>query len=42
VLALSRQNLPQLAGSSIEGTLHGAYVVHKVRSESAALVEEQD
>jgi transketolase len=29
VLALSRQNLPQLAGSSTEGVLHGAYVLQK-------------
>lgn len=29
VLCLSRQNLPQLEGSSLEGVLHGAYILQK-------------
>ena len=28
ILALSRQNLPNLAGTSIEGVAKGAYIVH--------------
>jgi transketolase len=31
VFALTRQNLPQLEGSSIEGTLRGAYVIKEAR-----------
>ncbi|ORY05859.1 transketolase [Basidiobolus meristosporus CBS 931.73] len=38
VLALSRQNLPQLAGSSIENTLKGAYVLSDVANPAIVLV----
>lgn len=30
VMSLSRQNLPIIAGSSVEGTLKGGYIVHDV------------
>ncbi|KAK9722724.1 Transketolase [Basidiobolus ranarum] len=38
VLALSRQNLPHLAGSSIENTLKGAYVLSDVAKPAVVLV----
>ncbi|KAK9761915.1 Transketolase [Basidiobolus ranarum] len=38
VLALSRQNLPHLAGSSIEKTLKGAYVLNEVANPEVVLV----
>ena len=37
-LCLTRQNLPHLAGSSIEKTLKGGYVVHQSASPKAILV----
>lgn len=38
ILALSRQNLPQLEGSSIEKALKGGYVVHDVANPTLILV----
>ncbi|KAG7882107.1 hypothetical protein KL905_000399 [Ogataea polymorpha] len=38
VLALSRQNLPQLSGSSVEKALKGGYVVHEVDNAKLILV----
>ncbi|KAG9123058.1 Transketolase [Ceratobasidium sp. 392] len=38
VLALSRQNLPQLENSTIENAVKGGYVVHEVEKEALTLV----
>ncbi|KAI1315533.1 Transketolase [Mortierella claussenii] len=38
VLALTRQDLPQLEGSSVEKTLHGGYVLQEVESADVTLV----
>lgn len=38
VLALSRQNLPQLEGSTIEKAIKGGYVVHEVEGADVTLV----
>ncbi|KXS18818.1 transketolase [Gonapodya prolifera JEL478] len=38
VFALSRQNLPQLAGSSIENVAHGAYVLSEDKGAQVVLV----
>ncbi|KAG0369285.1 transketolase [Gamsiella multidivaricata] len=38
VLALTRQDLPQLEGSSIEKTLHGGYVLQEVEGADVTLV----
>ncbi|KAI3633002.1 hypothetical protein MIR68_009077 [Amoeboaphelidium protococcarum] len=36
VLCLSRQNLPQLEGTSVDGVLHGAYVLKDTKGSDAA------
>ncbi|KAK3828536.1 MAG: transketolase [Benniella sp.] len=38
VLALTRQDLPQLEGSSIEKTLHGGYVLQEVQGADVTLI----
>ncbi|KAG0305800.1 Transketolase [Dissophora globulifera] len=38
VLALTRQDLPQLEGSSVEKTLHGGYVLQEVENADVTLV----
>ena len=38
VLSLSRQNLPQLEGSTIEKAAKGGYVVHEVEKEDLTIV----
>ncbi|ORZ07042.1 transketolase [Lobosporangium transversale] len=38
VLALTRQDLPQLEGSSVEKTLHGGYVLQEVEGADVTLV----
>lgn len=38
IIALSRQNLPQLAGSSIEKAARGGYVVYEVESPKLSIV----
>lgn len=38
ILALSRQNLPQLEGSTIEKALKGGYVLHEVQGANITLV----
>ncbi|KND86664.1 Transketolase [Tolypocladium ophioglossoides CBS 100239] len=38
ILALSRQNLPQLEGSTIEKAIKGGYVVHEVEGANITLV----
>jgi transketolase len=38
VLSLSRQNLPNLEGSSIEKALKGGYVLHEVEGEDLTIV----
>ncbi|KAI8998852.1 transketolase [Trametes punicea] len=38
ILSLSRQNLPNLEGSSIERALKGGYVVHEVEGEDLTIV----
>ncbi|KAH0551004.1 hypothetical protein GP486_007635 [Trichoglossum hirsutum] len=38
ILALSRQNLPQLEGSTIEGAIKGGYVVHEAENADITLV----
>lgn len=38
ILALSRQNLPQLEGSTIEKAMRGGYVVHEVQGANITLV----
>lgn len=38
VLSLSRQNLPNLEGSTIERALKGGYVVHEVEGEDLTIV----
>ncbi|KAI0601282.1 transketolase [Biscogniauxia sp. FL1348] len=38
IIALSRQNLPQLEGSTVEKTLKGGYVLHEVEGAQVTLV----
>ena len=38
ILSLSRQNLPNLEGSTIERALKGGYVVHEVQGEDLTIV----
>jgi len=38
VFSLSRQNLPQIPGSSIEGTLKGAYVIRESKGKPEAII----
>ena len=38
VLSLSRQNLPNLEGSSIEGAIRGGYVLHEEADEDLTIV----
>ncbi|KAI1495040.1 transketolase [Biscogniauxia mediterranea] len=38
IIALSRQNLPQLEGSTVEKTLKGGYVLHEVEGAQITLV----